>query len=422
MSQRTTRRPRAACLACAFVLGVLAAAASAQDDKEKVPKWRIDPYTKNDPEALQEAGYVGFGPFEFGNLGANPVQNTHIDKFLHYVQILWVETKHFRIGTNLPRMAVPQDAEVRAKLRAELERLQQKIPRVDPKTRVLDPWLRTHLFAQRVEDVYAEFCRLAGVKDEDFPPTPDGAVILPDKRYMGQGPYLGMNNKYLLFLVEKEGTYKDYLKSYIGRDSKYGQRWHCKDVGSLLFAVSTDSDGGRLRDDTALHCHVAFNVSQNLVDGFRHYSYDLPVWIREGLGHWFERRVSPKWNSFDQNEGSPADMKTLWRWEPYCRNLVVTGGKFAPFAEAYTWRDFGSITFNDHVAIWSRIDWLLSKEQERWQKFLFAVKGRVDANWRPNQEDLVGAVRDALQEAYGVSPLDFDQKWGEWVRQAYPAQ
>lgn len=394
----------------------------AQGTTDKLPKWKLDPYTKNKPELIEAAGYVSLGPFVFGNVGANPVQTTQIEEALQYVQILWIETKHFRLGCNLPAWTVPQDAETRAKLRSELERLAERLPGVNPKARSLDPWLRAHLFAQRLEDLHAEFCRLAGVKDEDFPPDPDKLVIQPGQRYMGQGPHLGMKDKYLVLLFEKEGPFRSYMKGFLGRDSKFGQRWHCKDVGSLLFTVSTDCDEGRLKHDTALHCHVAFDVSQNLLDGFRHYSYDLPVWIREGLGHWFERRVDPKFNSFDQNEGSTADMKPLWRWEPYCRGLVTSGSKFAPFTEAYTWRDFGNITFNDHVAIWSRIDWLMSQGPEKWSQFLFLVKGRVDAKWFPDQSDLVGATRDALRQVYGVSPLDFDQKWGEWVKATYPSQ
>jgi hypothetical protein len=414
-------RRRAACALCAVALGTLAAAAAAQTDK--LPKWRIDPYTRNDPEPMAKAGYVSFGPFPFGNLGASEVRTDAIDKSLPYVQILWLETAHFRLGIDLPEFTVPMDPETRAKIRSELERLAEKLPRVNPKARRLDPWLRAHLFAQRAEDLYAEFCRLAGVRDEDFPQDPDKVIVLPGATYMGQGPFLGMKNKFLLLLFEKEGPFRQYMQAYLGRDSRFGQRWHCKDVSSLLYTVSTESDeNNRLKDDTALHCNVAFNVSQNLLDGFRYYSYDLPVWIREGFGHWFERRVDPRFNSFDQTEGSPADMRTTSRWEPYVRNLIASSGKFAPFAEAYTWRDFGSITFNDHVAIWSRMDFLMAQGREKWQSFLFEVKGRVTKDWLPDQQDLVGVTRDALHKCYGISVLTIDEKWAEWVKANYPTQ
>lgn len=425
---RPLHRRRAGCVLCTLALGAaavsaLAGGATAQDDKhdEKLPRWRVDPYTRNEPEALARAGYVRFAPFPFGTQGPQEVQTSDIDAALPYVQILWIETEHFKIGTNLPAFTVPMDAETRAKVRGELERLAEKLPRINVRARRLDPWLRAHLFAQRVEDVYAEFCRLAGVRDEDFPQEPDKLVIHPGATYMGQGPYLGMKRKFLLLLFEKETPFVQYMRGYLGRDSRFGQRWHFKDISSLLYTVATECDDGRLKHDTALHCNVAFNLAQNLLDGFRFYSYDLPVWIREGLGHWFERNVDPKWNSFDQTEGSPADMRNTWKWEPYTRNLLISG-KYAPFAEAYGWRDFGSITFNDHVAIWSRVDFMMAQGPERWRAFLFEIKGRVTKDWLPDQDDLVGATRSAMQNAYGISVLQFDEKWAEWVREHYATQ
>lgn len=406
-----------------ILLALAVNAAPAQANKgDKPAKWRIDPYTKNDPEAMAKAGYVSFGPFRFGNIADKPVESSQIDASLEYVQILWAETKHFRIGMNLPTWTVPMDPETRGKIRKELEELQKVLPSVNPKAKQLDPWLRLHLNAMRVEKLYAETSELFGVKDEDFPADPSKVVNQPGARYMGYGPYLGMKDKFLVLVFEKTGPYQQYMKAYIGRDTKYPQRWHFKESSSILIAFAAEDEQFPRKHDTALHCSLAFNVSQNLLDGFRYYSYDLPVWLREGFGHWNERRVDPKWPNYDQNEGSIAEMKVIERWEPYCRNLLASPGKVAPFAEVVGWRDFGDIKFNDHVAIWSRMDWLLSQGPEKWQKFLFGVKGRVDANWAPDQSDLVGATREALQNAYGLSIIDFDRKWTEWVKAHYPAQ
>ena len=66
--------------------------------KERVPKWKIDPYTKNDPKLMAKLGYVSYGPFPFGMRGSNHVTSDEISKHLGYVNLLWVETAHFRIG------------------------------------------------------------------------------------------------------------------------------------------------------------------------------------------------------------------------------------------------------------------------------------------------------------------------------------
>lgn len=410
----------------ATLLGSLLAAMSllpAQEQKPaKLPKWRIDPFTKNDPAAMAKAGYVNYGPFPFGNKADKVVTSTEIDDALQHVEILWVETRHFRIGCNLPAWTVPMDPETRGKIRKELEQVAIKIPTIDPKAKILSPWLRLHLTAHRLETMYSEISTLFGVKDEDFPADQSQVVRKDGARYMGYGPYLGMRDKYLVLMLDKLGPYQQYMADFCGRQTKFPQRWHFKETSSLLFGVSLECDGTPLKHDTAVHCSLAFNVGVNLLDGFRYYSYDLPVWIREGFAHWMLRRVDPHWNNFDQNEGSVAEMKTTWKWEPYVRNLVSASGKFAPFPEAYAWRDFGNITFNDHTAIWSRIDYLMSMGPEKWQKFLFAVKGRVDAQWFPDQNDLVGATREALQQAYGIPVIDFDRRWSEWVKANYPLQ
>lgn len=404
-----------------MALALAAAPVLAQGDK--TPKWRIDPYTKNDPELIAKAGYVGYGPFVFGNLADRPVMNTEIDAALEYVQILWIETPHFRIGTNLPAWTVPVDLETRKKVRAELTEIAEKLPGVNPKAKVLDPWLRAHLTAHRMEKLYAETMQLYGVTDADFPANQEKVVITPGARYMGFGPYFGMKDKFLVLVFEKQGPFQQYMKRFLGRDSKQPQRWHFTTVGSLLFTMPTESNEFPRKHDTALHCSLAFNVSINLFDGFRFYAYDVPVWLREGLGHWFDRRVDPKWNNFDQTEGGIADVKNTSKWEVYCRNMVDSPDKFAPFAEASKWRDYGDIKFNDHVAVWSRFDFLMSMGPEKWQKYVFAIKGRVNpTDWSADQSDLVGAMRDALQDAYGFSVLHFDQKWIEWVKATYPVQ
>lgn len=411
---------------------VLVAPSALAQEKDKLPKWRIDPYTKNDPEAMAKAGYLNFGPFRFGGIGDQVVQSTEIDAALEPVQVLWLETAHFRIGVNLNEWVVPVDLPTRTKIRAELEELQQKLPKVNPKTKVLDPWLRAHMMAQRCEKLYAETQQLFGVTDKDFPADESKVIRMPGARYMGQGPYLGMQDKFLVLATQKMATFQTYMKRFLGKDHKFAQRWHFRENHSILIALPIESEEFPLKHDTALHCALAFNLSQNFLDGFRHYSYNLPVWLREGFGHWNCRRVDTKWPNFTGDEGGMPDVRVVDKWNVLTRNLIAQG-KVSSFAETAGWRSFTDIKFPDHVAIWSRVDWLLAQDvgsppttgagpSTKWQKFLFAIKGRVDAEWNADQNDLVGAIRDALKDAYGVSTLDIDTKWAEWVKATYPAQ
>lgn len=405
-----------------LLLSALAVFATALPAQKKKEKWKIDPHTKNDPKKMAAAGYQNFGPFRFGNLAADPVQSTDIEKTLPFLEIIWIETEHFRIGTQLPAWSVPTAAPIRKKIRGELNELKKKLPKINPKTRTLTPWLRAHLVAHRLETLYSETQELFGVSDDQFPQKQSDVVPGPGKTYMGYGPYMGMRDKFLVLVIEKAGPYRQYMEKYLGRPTFHPQRWHFVDSSSLLYTCPTESKEFPLKHDTALHCALAFNVSQNLLDGFRYYSYNLPVWIREGFSHWNSRRISGDWPSFDQNEGSVADMKRISKWKPYAKAMIKNTKKYAPFPEVAKWRDFGDITFNDHVMIYSRMDFLMSMGQEKWKTFLFTVKGRVDENWSIDQKDLVGATREGLKKAYNLTFLNFDDRWRAWVKKNYPSR
>jgi len=400
---------------------VLAGQAPGQKSRAQSRKWRTDPYTRNDPKAMQKAGYISFGSFEFGQRGRKVATTEQIDEALPKARILWVETRHFRIGISLAAWAVPNDLQTRRKLRGELERLAVVLPRVKPRTRVLDPWLRIHLIAMRAEEQYREFLDWVGVDDSEFPESAD-KVVIGRGRYLGYGPYLGMQQKYLLFITEEVDTYVTYMQTFTGKRGDYGQRLHFLDIGALFYGVAAKMEGSAFRHDTALHANLTFNIAHGFVDGFRHYSYDVPVWISEGLAHYFERRVSPLYNSFSQSESVLADTKPGTRWRLLTRKLI-TAHKGTPFARIMTWRDFGQIGYDDHVLIWSRWDYLMSMGKEKFAEFMFQVKGRIDPKtWIVDQSDLVGATRDGLRKAYGLTPLSLDEEWQAWVRKTYPTR
>ena len=248
-----------------FVLVFAAGGALAAQDK-KLPKWKIDPHTGNDPKLMAKAGYVSYGPFKFGERGPNDTTSEEIEKHLDYERFLWAETAHFRIGLALPEWVVPMDPEIRLKIRTELAELATKLPKINEKTRTLTPWLRLHLTAHRAEKCYREFQELLGVTDADFPENKD-AVVTGRGRFMGFGKYLGMQEKYLLLVPERGNTCRDYLKNFIGRETLFGQRWHFIRSGALLYAVGTDMEEGRLKNDTSAYVGAGASVGSSVSVG-----------------------------------------------------------------------------------------------------------------------------------------------------------
>ncbi|MCA8969197.1 MAG: hypothetical protein KDC95_05415 [Planctomycetes bacterium] len=387
---------------------------------QKLEKWRIDPYTKNDPEAMKRAGIVRFHPMPYGELAGAEVSTEKIEEELGAAKIRWIETAHFRIGSTLPAFPIPaSDRKIKVKIEGELERLAKKLPNVNVRTRRLDPWLRVHLFAQRCEETYDKFMERACVTEASFPKEPD--TLMPDGKYWGQGPYLGQNGKYLVLMFEKQSDFTRYLTLFIGRQQAFAQRWNFKTVGSLIIVTSTELEDGRLKHDTSLHCHIVWNVVHNLISGYRFYSYDLPVWFCEGSAHWWAKEVDEERAlDFDQNESARAKMLNTGKWRPKVRQWLDNKNT-RPVSELIGLRDYGQLTKYDHVKCWSVIDWMMAQGNEKWGQYMNTVKGYIDPKTGlATAKEVLNLQRQGLRDAYSVSPPMLEEKWKEWVLETYP--
>jgi glutaredoxin len=240
----------------------LACAASAQKRDAK----DVCPYCKNDPALLAKAGLVNHGPFDFGKNGIEQAET-----LLAAYDVRWIQSKHFEIGFALGAWKVKDDE--RKQFRAELERLAEALPKVDPKARIIDPWLRVHLYSQRAEDIYARFQQVLQIDDSMFP---DGTKPWDLKgKYMGEGPFLGEKGKFEVLLLPAEAASISYLRNEFGLTTKLSQRWNVIEKDTLSLIVHTAQ--GSLHEDMALHGHLAFNLTINMLDAYKHYSYDTPI-------------------------------------------------------------------------------------------------------------------------------------------------
>lgn len=399
-------------------LGLFAAAPLAAQDK--LPRWRIDPVTKNHPRAMERLGYVSFGPFPFGERNGRAAMSAQIEELLPNSRFLWVETAHFRIGAELDRWHVRGERDQLRRLREELEELKKvsKSKAFNPRARSLEPWIRLHLMARRLEAHYAELQDWLGVTDEDFPPP--GHRRLLGEEYMGEGPFLGEKNKFLILITQQGTTLNNFLEATAGRSTDGGQHLNFRNIDALFYGASVQSasHGARLSNDFTLHAHLVFAVTKSMLDGYRHYNFDIPIWISEGVSHWFERRTSRYDNTFTRAEGDDVIVDKRWDWQKVTKDLIARGG-FTPFSEVFTWRSHGQMGFVDHVLTWSRWDFLMSLGKERFAEFMGRLKGRTDAEGNVLDGDLVGYTRELMREVYGLNPLSLDDRWLEWVRENY---
>lgn len=409
-----SRPPRfaagAAVAAILFIAGPLAAQERAKESGDD--SFRLDPYTKGIPEALSKAGYVALNEFVF----ADALTTEAIEKTLgDGVQMIWVETEHFKIGSSLPEYAVA-DQEDKDRLKPELERLRARLPSVPAKPpRKLDPWLRLHLTAQRCEEVYQEFSRIFALDKARWPTGPGQKV---DGEYRGEGPYLGMSGKFTVLLFAKESSYGRIRERYLnGGGAAASARHLFARSGSMLFAAHVQ--GSNLDQDAVLHCVLTYNLAFNLVDGTKYYGHAAPAWIAAGLGHALARRITPKLNYFTDERSYTQDEKDQWNWPPRVHARVRN--KVWPSAERiFALSDLADITYVEHMMAWSRMDYLMSARPEGLPAFLEGVKAQINPGRAPTAEEISKRHLEAFTRAFGMDPAAFDAAWSAWVLETYP--
>jgi len=360
------------------------------------------PYCKGDPERMKAGGIVSHGPFPFAKK-----DSASVDALLPTSEVRWIETDFFRIGFGLREYKVK--VEEKKKMVAELTRLKQFFPEVKPDTGVLDPWLRTHLFAQRAQDSLDDFLKLINGKEAAF-----GAGAVGN--YRGEGRYLGMKEKYEWLVLRTQAAHTDFLTENFGLQLRVGHREHHIPRGILGYYCHAQEGG--LREDSALHGNLVFNLTHNLLDGLNHYNYDTPVWFHEGFAHWREREINPNYNTFDSGEGAVADMTSKSNWKPEVLALV-NGGDAPRMAELVALKSYAELKLPHHYATWSMIDFMIQTKPEAFGQFIWALKSNMDSRGVPTGENLPEYVRTKFKEIFGMGYTEFDEAWRTWVKQNY---
>jgi hypothetical protein len=271
----------------------------------------------------------------------------------------------------------------------------------------LDPWLRLHLFAMRGEELYTRFQALLGVTDADFPEsrTAEGP-------YMGNGRFLGEKDKFEVVIHATRRSHYSFTEDFTGIRVTDSFRWHVPEVHKLL--VSVPAEDADLRQDRWLFPHVAHNLAHAFFVAYKHFSYDPPIWIDEGLAHAIEKEIEPLSQTTDGEEGSLRDTKGPSDWTKAARELVRKE-KAATTAALMHAKAFGELDMDANVVCWSRVRFLIDVHPDAFARFLGGIKGQLDAQGYPTGADLEGLQRNLLKEIWGWTPADLDQAWETWL-------
>ena len=370
---------------------------------KKAVDWRTDPYTKGAPSALRKLGYESFGPFEWGD----DHDSAKIDEqFGKAARIRWVETAHFRIGSTLQAFKRAGRGKLvkrrNAQLRDELGRLRRRLPGLAKRPKVLDPWLRLHLFAQRLEEMYGE---LEGLIAQAPRPKATRAGL------ESQG---GFPPKFLVLLFSRRTEVERYVSHFLNDNSKQPKRWIFPRNGCPLFVTS--SEFPTRDDDAALHEHVVFSLVHNMVDSYRGNYYLIPVWFPEGLAHFYSRRIddaASNWSVGPRRTSDMHDPELTWA---QLERKLAKAKTFTPFAKVMRWTSFDEMHFKDHIACWSRVSYLMTLEKMGIGTFLNGLKGQRDARGVTikGPEVLVRQAK-AFEAAWKTDAKGLDETWRAWV-------
>ncbi len=401
----------ASCALLVFTRGLHAQSPASLDKDEAIEK--VDPYTKGDQAALDKAGYVSFGPFLF----ADKIRTQDVEEALGGIRVLWVETEHFKIGSTLRSYKLGSDPREDKKIDDELKRLKTKLGRPIAAKNKLDPWLRLHLFAMRVEEQYADFCQRFGIRAEDFDP----AKRVEGAPFMGDGPFLGMEHKFTLLLTDKQSSVGRFLRQFCNTESPSWQRWTLPGQSMFLGISAEALKEFSYERDSDLHATVASEIALNLVDAFRKAGRDAPFWFKAGLAHDYARRVDERsvLSAVGTHHGDRNDDDS--RWEPRVCGLVFNKAA-TPWKDTFAWSRWEDLKSQGHLISWSRVSWLLARKNTDRHALLMALTERLPPDL-PDAEKLEArAARQvaAFQAVLGKTPEEADAEWRQFVLKSYP--
>lgn len=374
-----------------------------------------DPYTRHDPVRMTEAGIVALQSFVWG--GNHTTRD--IQSLMGHEPFRFVETRHFRLAVSLAPQPAPVDRRQRDALRQELRELQTVLPGVDPGTSTLDGWLRAHLYAWRLEKLYGDVASVLGATEETMQRARPGTAHAAT--YTGEGPFLGMRDKYLVVLCRDSGSVNAYLRNFLDRAApRRTERVLLQNGASFLLATAESMPEEDLRDDRALHACVLHHTVRMLLDGYRGPWHECPPWFAEGLAHWFRAARIPDRACFVRRPAELPLQPAHRSWSAKVR-LRLEGGSLPSSDALFDLSDPSAMRFADHLAAWSRIDFLIRAHPEAFPLIARALKGPEPTAVRPQPTPQVVASRQrpALRAVFGWSPADFDAAWSRWVLAEY---
>jgi hypothetical protein len=379
---------------------------------EKVDAF-ADPFTRNDPAKIKALGYARIGQF----LWLGEASTAQVQEVLGDDIAIFIETAHCKLASTLRSFPWPKEKEPRDALAAELDRLAALCPEFKGRPKSISPWLRAHLYAQRIEKLYADFVAKLSIDESKFP-TERGSKRTKD--YMGEGPYLGQPGKFLVVLTHKALSAGTYTRVFQGAAASDTTRHNHIAEGSIATVISAEFADKALMEDPKLHCHLVYSLAHNFLDSYRFYGHATPTWLIEGLSLWFSRTIDDEFLNFAGKDDAGSTVLRAHEWPRRVR-LRVEHDVWPKAADLCTFFDAGQLDFVGHMMAWSRVDFLLTSAPEKFGDFVRRMKAPMTTQARqPTPQEVLKGQERALREVFDYDAAAFDAAWVAFVREHYP--
>jgi len=279
--------------------------------------------------------------------------NGTIDKTLRPRKpLLHIETEHFRLVFGLPKVKLS-------------------------KRRTLDMHTSAHLYADRLEELYAWFQKTLECDDELARVKKHQVFLLPDLRTL------------MTAALEYAQTPTDRSGRAVGDPSVF-VTWRDKAVFST---------------DASFHQHVSHHMIHQFLGVYflKIWLVEKAGWLEEGLANYAEMALFEKAGNSCNTEDSEEDMADE-NWESPTRKLVERRRTIA-FAELQNKRA-DQLGRDDHLQSWSIVDWIMKTSPEKLPVLIRDLKQEVP-------------LRTTFKKHFGHSIVGFDEVWQEWVKENY---
>lgn len=235
-----------------------------------------------------------------------------------------------------------------------------------------------HLYAKRLEALYADFNEILGLRPADHRSPP-----------------------YRVFIWRNPLDQRDAA----GRYAQGGSGKGVKLLGAKgVFTMVRDRNEHPKDDDlmrTVVH-NVTHLLLADLFDAVW-LGNRKAGWVDEGLAHWFEDRAYGQCTNFCYQEQNTLVAFKGGKWRAPVRSMVESD-KLPGFAET-SQKQSDQLTLAEHALAFSYVDFCLARDAKAFPKLVRELQKK-----KP--------TRDALA-AYGLGMAEFESEWRKWVLSTY---